>query len=47
METAAVDADDYPGIEKEGVRALKEPHVLEPGGLSDGRGGGGGRVDLL
>lgn len=36
MEAAAVDADDYPGIEKEGVRAFKEPHVLEPGDCQKG-----------
>lgn len=38
VEAAAVNADDYPGVEKEAIGALKEPHVLKPGGLSDGEG---------
>lgn len=36
MEAAAVDADDYPGIEEEGVRAFKKPHVLESGDCQEG-----------
>lgn len=40
MEAAAVDADDYPGVEKEAVGALKKPHVLEPGDCQKGVMGG-------
>lgn len=40
MEAAAVYADDYPGVEKEAVWALKEPHVLEPGDCQKGVMGG-------
>lgn len=36
MEAAAVDADDYPGVEKKAIGTLKEPHILEPGDCQKG-----------